>query len=132
MDIDGPRPFYGPGVDFPKRSSKLTEAILAVRLSGLGQVAHATLERDEFGFVPYCSAIPGGDMGSWACIQNTKRIERRFGYLMQLLREAFPDLEKDKIKVRFSREISRYPFASTGRHSPDRVFDHSFMLPDSQ
>ncbi len=62
--------------------------------------AHAMVERDGFGFVPYDSVMQGQQEGSWEWTQNMKLIERRFVYVTQLLREAFPDLEEHKIKVR--------------------------------
>ncbi|KAI3322658.1 hypothetical protein HD806DRAFT_522991 [Xylariaceae sp. AK1471] len=101
IKYEGWRRFYGPSVDFPKPSAQLTEVILVVRLSDREQSTHAMFERDEFGFVPYDSVIEGKQNGNWEWMQNMKLIERRFVYVAQLLREAFPDLENNKIKVRF-------------------------------
>jgi hypothetical protein len=97
---EGWRRFYGPSIDFPKPSAQLTEVILVVSLSDLEQSTHTTVARDEFGFVPYDSVIQGAQKGSWEWTQNLKLIERRFVYVAQVLREAFPGLENSKIKVR--------------------------------
>ncbi|KAF2972385.1 hypothetical protein GQX73_g1126 [Xylaria multiplex] len=97
---EGWRRFYGPSVDFPKPSAKLTEVVLVVRLSDIDPSAHSMVQRDSFGFVPYDSVIRGKQEGSWEWMQNMKLIERRFMYVAQLLREAFPDLEDHKVKVR--------------------------------
>ncbi|KAI3340024.1 hypothetical protein F4824DRAFT_453884 [Ustulina deusta] len=97
---EGWRHFYGPSVDFPKPSANLAEVVLVVRPSDLDPSAHAMVERDGFGFVPYDSVMQGQQEGSWEWTQNMKLIERRFVYVTQLLREAFPDLEEHKIKVR--------------------------------
>lgn len=99
-NYEGWRRFYGPSVDFPSPSAKLSEVILAVRLSDLEPSSHTTIERDEFGFVPYDSVIQGQKKDTWEWTQNMKLIERRFVYVAQVLREAFPDLEDHKIKVR--------------------------------
>ncbi|KAI1114501.1 hypothetical protein F5Y14DRAFT_171241 [Nemania sp. NC0429] len=95
---EGWRRFYGPSVDFPSPSAKLTEVILAVRLSDLEPSSYSAIERDEFGFVPYDSVVQGQKKDTWERIQNMKLIERRFIYVVQVLREAFPDLEEHKIK----------------------------------
>ncbi|KAI0457366.1 hypothetical protein F5B21DRAFT_92680 [Xylaria acuta] len=95
---EGWRRFYGPSVDFPKPSTTPTEVTLVVRLSDLNSTGHATVERDEFGFAPYDSVIQGQKTDSWEWMQNMKLIERRFVYVTQVLREAFPDLEDHKIK----------------------------------
>ncbi|KAI0975433.1 hypothetical protein F4678DRAFT_420253 [Xylaria arbuscula] len=95
---EGWRPFLGPSVDFPKPSAILAEVVLAVRLNDLDPSAHITVERDAFGFVPYDSVIQGKQEGSWEWTQNMKLIERRFVYVAQLLREAFPDLQDHQIK----------------------------------
>ncbi|KAI1297090.1 hypothetical protein F5Y03DRAFT_284378 [Xylaria venustula] len=95
---EGWRPFLGPSVDFPKPSANLTEVVLAVRLNDLDPSTHTTVERDAFGFVPYDSVIQGKQEGSWEWTQNMKLIERRFVYVAQLLREAFPDLKDHQIK----------------------------------
>ncbi|KAI1163175.1 hypothetical protein F5B18DRAFT_328462 [Nemania serpens] len=95
---EGWRRFYGPSVDFPSPSAKLSEVILAVRLSDLKPSSRTTIERDKFGFVPYDSVIQGQEKDTWEWTQNMKLIERRFVYVAQVLREAFPDLEDHKIK----------------------------------
>ncbi|KAI1152646.1 hypothetical protein F4825DRAFT_303309 [Nemania diffusa] len=95
---EGFRRFYGPSVDFPTPSTNLAEVTLAVRLSDSEPMRHATLERDEFGFVPYDPVVQGEKGGSWEWLQNMKQIERRFVYVAHVLREAFPDLEDHKIK----------------------------------
>lgn len=97
---EGWRRFYGPSVDFPSPFAKLSEVILAVSLSDIKPSDHTTIERDEFGFVPYDSIIQGQEKDTWEWAQNMKLIERRFMYVAQVLREAFPDLEDHKIKVR--------------------------------
>ncbi|KAJ3577655.1 hypothetical protein NPX13_g2914 [Xylaria arbuscula] len=95
---EGFRQFTGPSVDFPKPSANLEEVVLAVRLSDLDPLANAKIERDDFGFIPYDSVVHDKRGGSWQWMQNMKLIERRFTYMTQLLREAFPDLEDSKIK----------------------------------
>ena len=95
----GFRQFTGPSVNFPKPSANLDEVILAVRLSDLDVLANAHVKRDDFGFVPYDSVIHDKQEGSWQRMQTMKLIERRFTYVTQLLREAFPDLEQSKVKV---------------------------------
>ncbi|KAI1131828.1 hypothetical protein F5Y10DRAFT_35717 [Nemania abortiva] len=95
---EGFRRFYGPSVDFPKPSADLSEIILVVRLSNLEASRHTAMERDDFGFVPYDAIIQGEKGGSWEWMQNMKLIERRFVYVAQVLREAFPGLEDHKIK----------------------------------
>ncbi|KAI8950581.1 hypothetical protein F4801DRAFT_548379 [Xylaria longipes] len=95
---EGFRRFYGPSVDFPKPSTTPAEVTLVVRLSDLNPSGHVTVPRDEFGFVPYDSVIQGQKNDSWEWMQNMKLIERRFVYVAQVLREAFPDLEGHKIK----------------------------------
>ncbi|KAI0861289.1 hypothetical protein F4860DRAFT_514060 [Xylaria cubensis] len=95
---EGWRRFYGPSVDFPKPSTTPAEVTLVVRLSDPNPSGHATVARDEFGFVPYDSVIQGQKSDSWEWMQNMKLIERRFVYVAQVLREAFPDLEGHKIK----------------------------------
>lgn len=96
---EGWRRFYGPSVDFPKPSTTPTEVTLVVRLGNPSPSGHATVARDEFGFVPYDSVIQGQKNDNWEWMQNMKLIERRFVYVAQVLREAFPDLEDHKIKV---------------------------------
>ncbi|KAJ8119643.1 hypothetical protein ONZ43_g3453 [Nemania bipapillata] len=98
---EGFRRFYGPSVDFPKPSANLTEVTLVVRLNDPEPMRHATLERDDFGFVPYDPVVQGEKGGSWEWLQNMKQIERRFVYVAQVLHEAFPDLEDHKIKNPF-------------------------------
>ncbi|KAJ8128077.1 hypothetical protein O1611_g5561 [Lasiodiplodia mahajangana] len=95
---EGFRRFYGPSVDFPKPSANLDEIVLVVRLSNFDPSKHATIDRDDFGFVPYDSIMQGEKGGSWEWMQNMKLIERRFVYVAQVLREAFPGLEDHKIK----------------------------------
>ncbi|KAI0513041.1 hypothetical protein F5B22DRAFT_648135 [Xylaria bambusicola] len=95
---EGFRQFLGPSVDFPKPSANLDEVVLVVRLSDLDPWVCANAKRDDFGFVPYDSVIQDRQKGSWEWMQNMKLIERRFVYVAQLLREAFPDLEDRKIK----------------------------------
>ncbi|KAJ2986777.1 hypothetical protein NUW58_g4868 [Xylaria curta] len=95
---EGWRRFYGPSVDFPKPSTTLAEVILVVRLRDLDVSTYATADRDEFGFAPYDSVVQGQKKGSWEWLQEMKMIERRFVYVAQLLREAFPGLEDHKIK----------------------------------
>ncbi|KAI1748377.1 hypothetical protein F4782DRAFT_360813 [Xylaria castorea] len=95
---EGYRRFYGPSVEFPKPSTTPAEVTLVVRLSDLNPSGHAAVARDEFGFVPYDSVIQGQKNDSWEWMQNMKMIERRFMYVAQVLREAFPDLENHKIK----------------------------------
>lgn len=96
---EGWRPFDGPSVGFPKPLANLTEVILVVRLNDAESPAQATVPRDEFGFAPYDLVIQGQKKDSWEWTQNMKLIERRFVYVAQVLREAFPDLEDHKIKV---------------------------------
>ncbi|KAI1422588.1 hypothetical protein F5Y12DRAFT_606497 [Xylaria sp. FL1777] len=95
---EGWRHFYGPSVDFPKPSADLAEVVLAVRLNNIDPSAHSVVKRDRFGFVPYDSVTQGKQEDSWEWTQNVKLIERRFVYVAQLLREAFPDLEEHQIK----------------------------------
>ncbi|KAI0466144.1 hypothetical protein F4859DRAFT_519339 [Xylaria cf. heliscus] len=96
---EGWRRFYGPSADFPKPSTTPTEVTLVVRLSDPNPSGPAAvIARDEFGFVPYDSVIQGQKSDSWEWMQNMKLIERRFVYVAQVLREAFPDLENHKIK----------------------------------
>ncbi|KAI1348614.1 hypothetical protein F5Y01DRAFT_211338 [Xylaria sp. FL0043] len=117
---DGWRHFLGPSVDFPKPCANLAEVILVVRLNDIDPSAHATAERDGFGFVPYDSVIQGKQEGnSWEWTQNMKLIERRFVYVAQLLHEAFPDLEDHKIKwavdIDYTHRRAETPYSRTLR-----------------
>ncbi|TGJ84533.1 hypothetical protein E0Z10_g4238 [Xylaria hypoxylon] len=123
---EGWRRFYGPSVDFPKPSANLTEVVLVVRLSEIDPSVHAMAERDGFGFVPYDSVIQGKQEASWEWTQNMKLIERRFMYVAQLLREAFPDLENHKIKVR------RFPHNNYHSYSiPLRILRYTAQILNS-
>ncbi|KAI1173554.1 hypothetical protein F4777DRAFT_589742 [Nemania sp. FL0916] len=97
-NFEGWRPFYGPSVDFPKSSANPVEVVLVVRIKDIEPSIYATMERDEFGFVQYDSVYQGQQKDTWVWMQNMKLVERRFMYVTQLLGEAFPDLESQKIK----------------------------------
>ncbi|KAI0402844.1 hypothetical protein F4802DRAFT_335062 [Xylaria palmicola] len=95
----GWRPFYGPSADFPRpAAAKPAEVVLVVRLGDPDPSSCAAVERDEFGFAPYDAVVRGQKEGTWEWMQNMKLIERRFVYVAQVLREAFPDLADQEIK----------------------------------
>ncbi|KAI8629621.1 hypothetical protein F5Y19DRAFT_431271 [Xylariaceae sp. FL1651] len=120
ITFEGWRRFYGPSVDFTEPSAKLEQVTLVVRLSDSEQSSHAKLERDEFGFVAYDSAVQG-QKGGWDWMQNMKRIERRFVYVTQVLGEAFPGLEKHRIKwavdVDYTHQNTATQYSRKPRHS---------------